>query len=40
MKIGAPPEAVFASLTDSAQASCWFGWEVEIEPRLGGSAVR
>ncbi|SJM49036.1 hypothetical protein FM112_00840 [Gulosibacter sp. 10] len=39
MEIGAPPEAVFASLTDSALASRWFGWEVEVEPRLGGAVT-
>lgn len=30
---------MFASLADSAQASRWFGWEVEIDPRLGGAVT-
>lgn len=37
MIIDAAPEAVFASLTDPKQTARWFGWEVEIEPRLGGT---
>lgn len=35
--IGAPRTAVFASLTESAQFSRWFGIRVEIEPYAGGS---
>jgi uncharacterized protein YndB with AHSA1/START domain len=35
--IGAPRTAVFASLTESAQFSRWFGISVEIEPYAGGT---
>ncbi|MDG4823169.1 SRPBCC domain-containing protein [Asanoa sp. WMMD1127] len=35
-EVGAPAERVFASLTDSAQASEWFGFPVGIEPWEGG----
>jgi len=34
--IGAPRPAVFASLTESARFSEWFGLTVEIEPYAGG----
>ncbi|WP_422772239.1 SRPBCC domain-containing protein [Plantactinospora sp. WMMC1484] len=34
--IDAPPEAVYESLTDSAKASEWFGYPIEIEPFVGG----
>lgn len=34
--IDAPPAKVFESLLDPAAVSRWFGWEVEIEPRVGG----
>ncbi|MEH0824076.1 MULTISPECIES: SRPBCC family protein [unclassified Micromonospora] len=34
--IGAPAERVWASLTDSAQASAWFGYPIGIEPWVGG----
>ncbi|MGK5443453.1 SRPBCC family protein [Micromonospora sp. URMC 105] len=34
--IGAPAERVWASLTDSAEASAWFGYPIGIEPWVGG----
>ncbi|WP_346536298.1 SRPBCC family protein [Micromonospora sp. DPT] len=34
--IGAPVERVWQSLTDSAQASAWFGYPIGIEPWVGG----
>ncbi|CAM3336233.1 SRPBCC domain-containing protein [Kibdelosporangium persicum] len=34
--IAAPPPEVFASLTDPAAIQRWFGWEAEVEPRVGG----
>lgn len=34
--IAAAPEAIFASLIDPASIGRWFGWEAEVEPRLGG----
>jgi uncharacterized protein YndB with AHSA1/START domain len=34
--IDASPSAVFASLTDSEAVSKWFGFPIEIEPRVGG----
>ncbi|MFC5751502.1 SRPBCC domain-containing protein [Actinomadura rugatobispora] len=34
--IGASPEEVFASLVDPARIRRWFGWEAEVEPRVGG----
>jgi uncharacterized protein YndB with AHSA1/START domain len=34
--IAAAPEEVFASLIDPASIRRWFGWEAEVEPRLGG----
>jgi uncharacterized protein YndB with AHSA1/START domain len=34
--IAAPMDAVWTSLTDSAQASAWFGYPIGIEPRVGG----
>ncbi|MER6592833.1 SRPBCC domain-containing protein [Micromonospora purpureochromogenes] len=34
--IGAPVERVWQSLTDSAQASAWFGYPIGIEPWAGG----
>lgn len=34
--IDAAPDDVFESLIDPSQVARWFGWEVEIEPRLGG----
>ncbi|MCW4464690.1 SRPBCC domain-containing protein [Glutamicibacter sp. MNS18] len=36
LEIAASPEAVFASLVDPEQVKDWFGWEIEIEPRLEG----
>lgn len=39
MEIAAAPEAVFASLIDPEQVKDWFGWEIEIEPRLGGKVT-
>ncbi|SCF41799.1 Uncharacterized conserved protein YndB, AHSA1/START domain [Micromonospora purpureochromogenes] len=34
--IGAPVDRVWQSLTDSAQASAWFGYPIGIEPWVGG----
>jgi uncharacterized protein YndB with AHSA1/START domain len=34
--IDASPAEVFESLTDPKQVARWFGWEVQIDPRLGG----
>jgi uncharacterized protein YndB with AHSA1/START domain len=34
--IGAPTDAVFASLVDGASFSRWFGYPITIEPRVGG----
>jgi len=34
--IDAPAAQVYASLTDSAKASAWFGYPVDIDARLGG----
>jgi len=34
--IGASRDAVFDSLIDSTKASSWFGYPIEIEPRVGG----
>jgi uncharacterized protein YndB with AHSA1/START domain len=34
--IDAPIEAVYTSLTDSGQASAWFGYPIGIEPEVGG----
>ncbi|MEU5941883.1 SRPBCC family protein [Micromonospora sp. NPDC047548] len=34
--IGAPVSRVWESLTDSAQASAWFGYPIGIEPWVGG----
>jgi uncharacterized protein YndB with AHSA1/START domain len=34
--IDAPVDAVYASLTDSEQASAWFGFPIGIEPVVGG----
>jgi uncharacterized protein YndB with AHSA1/START domain len=34
--IDAPVDAVYTSLTDSAQASDWFGYPIGIEPHVGG----
>lgn len=36
MEIDASRDDVFDSLTDPVLVARWFGWEVEIEPRLGG----
>ncbi|WP_216215827.1 SRPBCC family protein [Amycolatopsis aidingensis] len=30
------PEEVFESLVDPKRIARWFGWEAEVEPRLGG----
>ncbi|SNT12651.1 Uncharacterized conserved protein YndB, AHSA1/START domain [Asanoa hainanensis] len=35
-EVAAPVDRVFTSLTDSAQASEWFGYPVGIEPWVGG----
>ncbi|SCL34953.1 Uncharacterized conserved protein YndB, AHSA1/START domain [Micromonospora pallida] len=34
--IDAPMDAVYTSLTDSEQASAWFGYPIGIEPWVGG----
>ncbi|MGC4805097.1 SRPBCC domain-containing protein [Micromonospora sp. DT233] len=34
--IDAPTDRVYESLTDSEQASAWFGYPIGIEPRVGG----
>jgi uncharacterized protein YndB with AHSA1/START domain len=34
--IDAPPAQVYASLTESAKATAWFGYPVDIDPRVGG----
>jgi uncharacterized protein YndB with AHSA1/START domain len=34
--IDAPPDKVFESLVDPAAIKRWWGWEVEVEPRVGG----
>ncbi|SCL19455.1 SRPBCC family protein [Micromonospora inyonensis] len=34
--IDAPTDAVYTSLTDSDQASAWFGYPIGIEPWVGG----
>ena len=36
VEISAPPSAVFDSLTDPEKIKDWFGWEVDIDPRVGG----
>ncbi|MEV0729952.1 SRPBCC family protein [Polymorphospora sp. NPDC050346] len=36
VEIDAPAEKIFESLTDSAAASSWFGYPIEIEPHVGG----
>jgi uncharacterized protein YndB with AHSA1/START domain len=36
MLIDAPTDAVYRSLTDSGEVSAWFGYPIEIEPRVGG----
>ncbi|WP_158886914.1 SRPBCC family protein [Amycolatopsis anabasis] len=36
LTIDAPPHDVFGSLVDPHRIKQWFGWEPEIEPRLGG----
>jgi uncharacterized protein YndB with AHSA1/START domain len=35
----ASPERVWSALTEGKQLSSWFGAEVELEPRRGGSAI-
>ncbi|WP_280335661.1 SRPBCC family protein [Nocardia wallacei] len=37
--LDATPAEVFTSLTDTGRIARWFGWEVELEPRLGGRVV-
>ncbi|MEZ5085044.1 MAG: SRPBCC domain-containing protein [Tessaracoccus sp.] len=39
MEIDATPHEVFESLIDPTQIARWFGWEVEIQPRLGGAVT-
>ncbi|WP_114853853.1 SRPBCC domain-containing protein [Brachybacterium sp. YJGR34] len=39
VEIAAPREAVFASLVDPEQIARWFGWEVELDARVGGSTT-
>jgi uncharacterized protein YndB with AHSA1/START domain len=34
--VDAPPDVVFDSLIDSAKATDWFGFPIEIEPYVGG----
>ncbi|TCP49979.1 uncharacterized protein YndB with AHSA1/START domain [Tamaricihabitans halophyticus] len=34
--VNATPAEVFASLIDPARIARWFGWEAEVEPRIGG----
>ncbi|WP_020666957.1 SRPBCC family protein [Amycolatopsis nigrescens] len=34
--VGAPADEVFESLIDPVRIGRWFGWEAEVEPRLGG----
>lgn len=36
LDVDAPPEHVFASLTDPAQIARWFGWEADVDLRIGG----
>jgi len=36
-QIQAPPEQVFAALTEPAQLKAWFADEVDVEPRVGGA---
>jgi uncharacterized protein YndB with AHSA1/START domain len=36
LQIDGSPEEVFASLTEPDQVERWFGWRVEVEPRVGG----
>ncbi|MFE8600673.1 SRPBCC family protein [Archangium violaceum] len=36
LTIPAPPSQVFDSLIDPARIARWFGWEAEVEPRVGG----
>nr|WP_042193966.1 SRPBCC domain-containing protein [Kibdelosporangium sp. MJ126-NF4]CEL20984.1 hypothetical protein [Kibdelosporangium sp. MJ126-NF4]CTQ95502.1 hypothetical protein [Kibdelosporangium sp. MJ126-NF4] len=36
LTIAAAPSEVFASLIDPAAIRKWFGWEAEVEPRVGG----
>ena len=38
--IGAAPDEVFASMTQADHFRRWFGANVDIEPHLGGAAVR
>ena len=39
VEISAPPSAVFDSLTDPEKIKDWFGWEVDIDPRVGGTTT-
>lgn len=39
LSVDATPADVFSSLTDSKKIAQWFGWEVELEPRLDGRVV-
>lgn len=39
VEISAPPSAVFDSLTDPEKLKDWFGWEVDIDPRVGGTTT-
>ncbi|WP_062346824.1 SRPBCC family protein [Herbidospora yilanensis] len=36
LEIDAPADRVYTALTDSGQATAWFGYPIEIEPEVGG----
>ena len=39
VEISAAPSAVFDTLTDPGKIKDWFGWEVDIDPRVGGATT-
>lgn len=39
VEISASPSAVFDPLTDPERIKNWFGWEVDIDPRVGGTTT-
>lgn len=39
VEISAPPSAVFDSLTAPDKIKDWFGWDVDIDPRVGGATT-